>query len=183
MIRVWNLYLRIFHWSLVVSFSLAYLTEFDAYSLHNIAGYVVCLLLLYRIIVGIFGHGHVRFTDFVKSPRTIFNYIGAIFQNNAKRYIGHNPAGGAMVVALLITLLLVCISGLILYGLEGNAGPLAFLYGHFPGYVDDWVEDIHNYLSNFAALLIAFHLGGVLWSSFAHKENLIKAMITGEKRS
>lgn len=168
---------------MVVSFSVAYLTELDAYSLHNIAGYIVCLLLSYRIFVGIFGQRHARFADFVKSPRTIFNYIGAIFRNDAKRRIGHNPAGGAMVVALLITLSLICISGLILYALEGNAGPLAFLYGHFPGYTDDWFEDIHNYLSDFAVLLIVFHLGGVLWSSFAHKENLIKAMLTGKKRN
>ncbi len=182
LIDVWDPLLRIFHWGLVTSFFVAYATEIDVLSLHNLAGYIVTILLIFRISWGFFGPRHARFSDFVKSPKIVLRYLRAILRGTAERFTGHNPAGGAMVVALLIILALVCISGLALLGLEGEAGPLAFLYGRFPGRVEDWAEEIHEFLSNVAAIMIVAHVAGVLWGCYFHRENLIKSMISGKKR-
>ena len=180
--NVWDPYLRIFHWALVISFFVAYLTEFDVLTLHYAAGYVVCGLLVFRVYWGLYGPQHAKFSDFIYSPKTVLMYLRALARRDAKRYRGHNPAGGAMVLAYLIMLALICISGLVLYGLEGEAGPFAFLYGMFPSRVDDWFEEIHTFLSNVVIVMIVLHVAGILWSCFLHRENLIKSMINGKKR-
>ncbi len=110
-------------------------------------------------------------------------YLSALVRRDAKRFKGHNPAGGAMVFAFLIMLALTCITGLVLYGLEGAAGPLAFLHGRFPSRVDDWFEEIHTLLSNAVTVMIVVHVIGVVWSCFLHRENLIISMINGKKRT
>lgn len=183
MIKVWDPLVRIFHWSLVTSFFVAYFTEFDVFELHTYVGYFVCGLLLFRVYWGFAGTRFARFTNFVEKPKEVFGYLRAIFDGDAKRYIGHNPAGGAMIVALLSVLVLTCISGLLLYGLEGNTGPLAFIYGSVPTEVDDWVEEIHTILSHLSVAMIAVHIMGVITSSLLHRENLANAMITGKKRA
>lgn len=183
LINVWDPYVRMFHWALVTSFFVAYLTEFDVLSLHNSAGYVVCILLLFRVYWGFFGPRYAKFSDFTYSPKAVLMYLSALVRRDAKRFKGHNPAGGAMVLAFLIMLALTCISGLVLYGLEGAAGPLAFLHGRFPSEVDDWFEEIHTLLSNAVTVMIVVHVIGVVWSCFLHRENLIKSMINGKKRT
>jgi len=202
-IKVWDILIRVFHWSLVIFFILAYLTgegEGSTEELHALAGYIIIGLLIFRIVWGFIGSKHARFSDFVYSPARIVDYLKSLFTSKPKHFLGHNPAGGAMIILMLISLALASWSGLKAYGAEGK-GPLASAemsmvslaqadgwfeeehkYGeHGGGHEDEFWEEVHEVFVNFTLLLIFLHLVGVLVSSVLHGENLVRAMITGRK--
>lgn len=184
-IRVWDPIVRIGHWTLVIAFFTAYLTEDDFLTQHVWAGYAVGIVICVRLLWGLIGSRHARFVDFVRSPAETLRYVADLAANRAKRYIGHNPAGGAMVVALLLSISGTVFSGLVVYAVEEAAGPLA---GWVAGYnasenaSEEFWEEVHEILANFTLLLVGLHIAGVLFSSYAHRENLIRGMITGRKR-
>jgi len=175
---VWDPLLRVFHWTLAFFFFLAYLFESDKLGMHSHAGYTVTLLILFRLVWGVIGPRHALFSDFLAPPGKVYTYLKLLFYRTAKRHIGHNPAGAAMILLLLFTLLITAFTGMCLFAMEGS-GPLANTFvSSWPGHV---VEDIHEFFSNFTLVLIIVHVVGVLLTGLVHKENLIKAMITGEK--
>jgi cytochrome b len=182
LIKVWDLPLRIFHWLLVVSFFTAYLSEDDFMTIHSYAGYTILALLSFRIFWGILGPEHARFTDFVYKPATTIQYTKQVFLKKAKRYLGHNPAGAAMVFMLLTSLLVTTLSGVATYATEEGLGPLVSLMNASPNYIFDAVEDIHEFFANFTLALVFIHVAGVIASSILHKENLIHSMFTGYKK-
>ncbi|TVO78408.1 cytochrome b/b6 domain-containing protein [Sedimenticola selenatireducens] len=181
-IKVWDLPVRVFHWSLAACFIIAYITEDDFISLHSYAGYTILGLILFRLIWGFVGTRHARFSDFIQPPQNVFSYLKRVLTFTAERYVGHNPAGGAMVFALLLSLILTTLSGMATYGVEQSAGPLAGLMNGLPVYVGKAAEEVHEFLANFTMLLVLFHLAGVLAASFQHSENLIRSMFTGRKQ-
>lgn len=126
-VKVWDWLVRIGHWTLVLAFFTAYLTEDDFLTLHAWAGYVVGIYLCLRILWGFIGSQHARFRDFVYSPTKIIGYLRTLAAGKPQHYIGHNPAGGAMVLALLTSLIITTYTGLKLYAVEKNKGPLAFI--------------------------------------------------------
>lgn len=167
-VRVWDPFLRAFHWSLVAAFVVAFATHEDGFSLiHLIAGYVIAGLVAFRIVWGFVGSGPARFTDFVRGPRPTFRYLRGLATGTATRSIGHNPAGGAMAVAMLFLLTVCCVSGW-----------LMTTRGY---YADETLERIHDLSVDILLICILIHLIGVIVSSVAHRENLVKAMITGRK--
>lgn len=178
MIKVWDPVVRIFHWTLVFFFFIAYLTDDDWMTVHSYAGYIVGVIVSLRLIWGIIGTRHARFSDFVTTPGKTMDYIKQLLRGNAKRYIGHNPAGAAMIVLLLISISLTVISGMALFATEG-LGPLAETF--FAGWSKDLLEEVHELISNFTLFLVFAHVAGVLLSSLLHRENLVKSMITGLK--
>ena len=180
-IRIWDLPLRIFHWTLVSSFLIAYVTEDDFMTVHAYAGYTIIGLVSFRLIWGVIGTKHARFTDFVCRPTTVIAYLKDVISNKAKRYLGHNPAGGAMAIALLISLLLTTITGLATYATEEGLGPLVSLMDTTPDFIFDATEDVHEFFANFTLVLITLHIVGVVVTGLSHKENLVRAMITGYK--
>jgi len=199
-IKVWDPLVRIFHWSLVVAFTVAYITEDELLDIHVWAGYVVAGLLLFRVIWGFIGTKHARFSGFVFSPTTVIAYLKDMIVLRAKRYIGHNPAGGAMVIALLISLTATTLSGMQVYAVEKGAGPFAGVEGislistaqadddddeheSEAGEGGEFWEEIHEFFANLTLLLVALHTAGVLISSLAHGENLPRSMVTGRKRA
>lgn len=182
-VKVWDPLVRLFHWTLVGAFTTAYLTEDELMDVHIIAGYVVLGLLAVRLVWGVVGPRHARFSDFVYSPRTVLTYFKDVLQRNALRHIGHNPAGGAMIIALLLCLVVSSVSGLALYGADQWQGPLASLLKNTSEFWIDALEEIHEFFANLTLLLVVFHVGGVIWESLLHKENLVLAMINGRKRA
>lgn len=181
-IKVWDPLVRGFHWILVAAFFTAYLTDDDLLSVHVWAGYIIIGLLLLRIMWGFVGTAHARFSDFVYSPAVIGAYLKEALRFKAPRYLGHNPAGGMMVVILLIMSTLISASGLVLYAVDEHAGPLASLLGNVDKSWEDILEEVHEFLANFTLFLVIIHIGGVLFESFVHRENLVRAMITGLKK-
>ena len=126
-IRVWDPAVRLFHWSLVAAFAAAYLSGDEWMSLHVNAGYLIGALLVFRILWGYVGPRHARFRDFVRPPAEVVAYLRQAARLSAPRHLGHNPAGGAMILALLVSLALTVLSGIALYGTTDFAGPLAGL--------------------------------------------------------
>ncbi|WP_445503843.1 cytochrome b/b6 domain-containing protein [Microvirga sp. G4-2] len=167
-VRVWGPFVRIFHWSLVGLFALAFVTGDEVEWLHIRIGYAVAALVALRIVWGFVGSAHARFSDFVHSPRATMAYLLQAAQWKAPRYLGHNPAGGAMVVALLLMIAGIASTG------------FAMTTDAFWG--SEWVEDLHEVLVYTTLGLIVLHVAGVVFSSLEHGENLVKAMITGRKR-
>jgi cytochrome b len=128
------------------------------------------------------GTTHARFSNFIFPPRVVFTYLKDLVTFKAKRYIGHGPAGGSMVILLLISLLITTLTGLTVYGGKEYAGPLA---GIMAGADNIWVgvaKETHEFFAGFTIILICLHVAGILFSSFVHRENLIRAMFTGYKR-
>ncbi len=188
-VYVWDRFVRSFHWSLVTAFFIAYLTEEDVMELHAWAGYVVGALVLARIVWGFVGPERARFTDFVTSPVTATRYVVDLLLLRSKRHLGHSPGGGAMVVILLICLAITVGLGLMLYGAEWHAGPLASFYGPAPvgggethNAFTRQIGGLHEFFANFTFALVCIHVSAVVFASFAHHENLVRSMITGFKR-
>ncbi len=183
MIRVWDPLVRIFHWSLVASFFVAYLTEDDWMTVHVWAGYLIGGLVAIRILWGFVGPRYARFSDFVRPPGEAIAYLKDELAGRARRYLGHNPVGGAMVVALLLSLSLTISSGLIVYGAGECSGPLANTLCGSGGWLAEAGEETHEFFANFTLFLVVLHVAGVVLTSLLHQENLVRSMIDGRKRS
>ena len=180
-IKVWDILVRVFHWGLVSAFVIAYVTEEDFLTAHTYAGYAIMALLLVRLVWGFVGTRYARFSDFVYPPKKVKAYLKDIIQFRARRYIGHNPAGGAMIVLLMVSLLLTTITGLAVYAAGDNAGPLAMWLGYAGETWAEVFEETHEFFANFTVLLVVIHVAGVLFESLLHHENLIAAMFNGNK--
>lgn len=200
-VPVWDILVRIFHWSLVLAFLTAYLTGDEYENIHAYAGYIVTGLIIFRVVWGFIGTRHARFRNFVTKPSAVFGHLKQMLAGQPDHYLGHNPAAGAMVVALLLTLSLTVFSGLKTYGAQGY-GPLANSpeiglvslaiaddenddeeseHDDHDNESEEYWEEIHEVSVNLTLLLIVLHVGGVLVSSHLERQNLTRAMITGNK--
>ena len=168
-VRIWDPLVRIFHWSLVISFATAWLTGDDLENLHHWAGYAAAALIGFRVVWGLTGPGHARFSGFVRGPGTVLGYLRDMAGKREKRYLGHNPAGGAMVVALIVTMAALSLTG--------------WMYTTDAFWGVNWVEESHEILANIMLGLVLVHIGGVALASLRHRENLVRAMFSGEKRA
>lgn len=213
MIKVWDPFIRIAHWVLVAAFAIAYATEDDFLTLHVWAGYVVGGVVALRFLWGLIGPRHARFSDFVYGPRQVLDYLSELFRFRGRRYLGHSPAGGAMVLALILSLAATVGTGLALYAVRESKGPFAGYLGKTTAPVTGTLlergdaaprietksedrdarrkkpkkgkvwKEFHEFFANLTLVLAIFHIAGVLLASFVHRENLIRAMITGLKRA
>ncbi len=179
-IKVWDPLIRIFHWSLVLTFFIAFLTEDDWMDLHVQAGYAISLLIAFRLVWGIIGTRQSRFLTFIKPPSEVLSYARQMLSLRVPHYLGHNPLAAVMVIALLCSLMLVAFTGMVIIAGE-NQGPLAGTFLAYWG--GEWMEEIHEFFANFTLLLVIAHVSGVLVSSLLEGENLVKAMITGRKKN
>ncbi|MCW9012307.1 MAG: cytochrome b/b6 domain-containing protein [Gammaproteobacteria bacterium] len=180
-IKVWDPLVRFFHWSLVSAFIIAYVTEENLLVVHSWAGYLILGLISIRFIWGFIGTRYARFSNFVYSPKNIIQFLKDTFLLRAKRYIGHNPAGGAMVILLMASLLITTTSGILLLGAEEQAGPVAHWFTQAGGFWAKALEELHEFFANFTLLLVFTHVIGVIVESMIHKENLVSAMLSGFK--
>ncbi len=200
-IKVWDILIRIFHWSLVISFAVAYISSEEENPVHIYSGYTVLGLIVFRVIWGFVGSKYAKFSDFIRSPKVVYSYVQQNIAGNPQHYIGHNPVGGWMVLAMIIVLFVVTLSGLKVYAIEEGKGLLAVSTVNLSPVPlaiaeeedddddkkntneadEEFWEEIHEVSSNLMLLMIVLHIIGVVVSSRKHKENLVKAMLTGYK--
>ena len=179
-VYVWDPFVRLFHWTLVIAFTIAYLlTDEEVLKIHVWSGYVVGALVVARVIWGFVGPEHARFTDFVYVPGASLRYVRDLILFKAERHLGHSPGGGAMVVTLLVFLAATVITGLVVYGGDQQAGPLA---GMFTKEFGESFEGVHELIANITLALVLAHISAVILASFVFRENLPRAMFTGYKR-
>jgi cytochrome b len=187
-IAVWDPYVRIGHWLAAAAFLVSYASGGEPRWLHTLTGYTLILYVVLRLIWGFAGPEHARFSGFVRSPGRATRYLFDLLRGRAQRHVGHSPAGGAMIVLLLVALMATTSAGLMLYALHDGAGPLAGIVaselpaaGAESPRLEFW-EETHEVLANIALLLVLLHTAGVITASIVHRENLVRAMITGRKR-
>ena len=198
---VWDPLVRFGHWALVAAFAVAYLSAEEEAGgpglLHVWGGYVVGAIVVLRVVWGFVGPRHARFRDFVRSPIVALAYFRDLLYGRARRYVGHSPAGGAIVIALLVCLAATVATGLVAYGEEGK-GPLAVVMTNTNANGNEaehrafaktggeksesTIGELHGVLANITVALVVAHIFGVVVASVVHKENLVLAMITGSKR-
>lgn len=167
-VKVWDVLMRVGHWSLVLSVILAWLTRHGGGKWHEWIGYASLAIVAVRVVWGRIGSRHARFHDFVRSPTVTWQYARQMLSSREPRYLGHNPLGGWMIVALLLNVTLVGVSG--------------WLYTTDRFWGVEWVEELHSTLADLLLVLAAVHVAGALYASFRHRENLVAAMLHGRKR-
>jgi len=182
-VKVWDLFVRIFHWSLVASFTASYLAvEYGYDEIHEWLGYFIALLVVARIIWGFIGSKYARFTSFIfPIPEYIENFKAIMSNRHEKHYMGHNPLGGSMVFALLAGLFTLVFTGLVLLGWSEYTGPVWAMGIPVSESFGDLVKFIHYELPELMLVLIAAHIAGVVLATKQHKENLVRSMFTGYK--
>jgi cytochrome b len=181
-VRVWDRFLRFFHWTLVLCFATAFISgEAKASTLHVLVGYVLCVLLAARVYWGFKGSEYARFRAFIFPINEAFEYLRSMLKGNPKHYYGHNPAGALMVFTMFGLLAMIFVSGLLSLGTIDFEGPLVFLANRVSDEASYLFRNLHHILPPVALGLVVLHLLGVLVGSIQHKENLVRAMLTGKK--
>jgi len=197
-LRVWDPLVRVFHWGLVAAFATAWLTADELQPVHEIAGYTVAGLVALRLIWGFAGSRYARFSQFIKGPAATLAYLGDMMRGKERRYLGHNPAGAAMIVALLVTLSATAFTGWLIEEPERVAMLPDLPQIVAPARADDDddgaragaraeadgpLKEAHEVLANLLLLLVVLHIAGVAVESYRQRENLALAMVTGDKRA
>jgi cytochrome b len=167
-VKVWDLPVRLLHWTLVGAVACATLGLWMFVGLHQPAGWVALAAVLLRLGWGVLGGTYARFPQFVCTPRLTWAYAAAVLRGQAPRYVGHNPLGGWMVLALMA-----CVAGLALTG---------WLYTTDAFFGDETVEHLHLALAWSLLGLVLLHVAGVIHTGRHQRENLVRAMFNGEKR-
>ena len=166
---VWDPVVRIAHWSLAASIASAWFTRTGGGVWHERLGYAALGLLLLRLVWGCVGPAYARFASFLRSPAATARYAASVMQRTDVRYLGHNPLGGWMIVALMLATAVAAITG--------------WLYTTDAYWGDAWMERIHETAAVALLLLVALHVAGVVFTSIRQRENLVLAMIIGRKRA
>lgn len=168
-VGVWDPFIRVFHWSLVALVVVALATGDEVEWLHLWAGYAIAALMALRVLWGFVGARHARFSDFVRPPSVVFRFIRDALRLKAGRHLGHNPAGGAMIIVMLALIAFISTTGYLLttdaYWGSGS------------------LKDVHEASAYTLVGLVFVHVAGVVLASVEHGENLVRAMVTGRKRA
>ncbi len=168
-IAVWDRPVRLLHWLLAAAVLVAWLTTLVAVGAHQPVGWVALAAVVLRLVWGATGSRYARFAQFVRAPRATFAYLRDLLRRREARYIGHNPLGGWMVLVLMLV-----VAGL---ALTGWLYTTDWLWG------DELVEQLHRALAWGLLGLVALHVAGVAYTSWRHRENLVRAMLTGRKKA
>lgn len=166
--RIWDPFVRVFHWSLVAGFIINALLTDDESKLHEWLGYAVVALVLLRILWGLVGTHSARFASFWPTGAKMIEQISDVANRRKRAHLGHTPLGAVMILNLLATMLAIGTTG---YMMTTNA---------FWGV--DWVEDAHEALVNWAWVSVVLHVAAVFWESWRTGINLPRAMVTGRKQ-
>ena len=168
-VKVWDILVRLFHWSFAACFAGAWLTaESERWrDVHVFLGYAMLGLVAFRLLWGLVGPRHARFSSFVRGPAAVARYLRSLVHGRPEHHLGHNPAGAVAIVMLLALALLAGASGWAVYNDLGG----------------DWLEESHEFLAGAMLAVVGVHLAGVAVASWLHRENLVAAMLTGRKKA
>jgi cytochrome b len=164
---VWDLPVRLLHWALVATLAAAWYSSDITGPAHEWIGYAAGAVVALRLAWGFAGNRYARFTHFLRTPRSTLHYLRQATGGQAPRHLGHNPLGGWMIVLLLTCVALLVATG---WALTTDA-----LWGYA------WPIRVHAAVAWALLALVVCHVGGVLWTSWQHRENLVAAMFTGRK--
>jgi cytochrome b len=166
-ILVWDVPTRVFHWLLVASFAGAFITsESERYrDIHVLLGYTLLGLIVFRLVWGFVGTRYAQFRSFLFKPVEIARYVASMLKAKPAHYVGHNPAGSLAVFMLLALGIITGVTGVMAFQDIGG----------------DALEEFHELASDAMLAVVVLHVTGVLVSSVMHRENLVRAMITGYK--
>ena len=179
-ILVWDVPTRVFHWLLVSSVLLAWITAEQSgvgFMLHKLAGYAIGAALIFRVTWGFIGSPHSRFADFVRPWSEVAAHVRILLRLRPPHNIGHNPVGGWMIVALLAVLTVIVATGLFAAS-RRFAGPLADM---IPLTVARSIAGLHEATFNVLLVLVTIHILGVVVDMALNRENLVGAMWSGRK--
>ncbi|MEA2776486.1 MAG: hypothetical protein QOF90_1892 [Acetobacteraceae bacterium] len=177
--KVWDLPVRLFHWSIVVLILAAWLSqEFDRMNLHMWIGYTILTLVLFRVVWGIIGSDTARFRRFLRSPVAAFRHLAHIRRREPDLEIGHNAAGGWMVLVMLALLGVQAGTGLFSNDDANTEGPLMHLVGKGRS---DWLSHIHSLNFTFIEIVIVLHVLAIVTYAVLKRQNLVRPMLTGTK--
>jgi cytochrome b len=167
-IMVWDMPVRVFHWLLVICFAGAWLSsESERLAMiHYAFGYTACLLVLIRLIWGVIGTRYARFNQFLKSPKAVLGHFMAMLRGHPHHDVGHNPAGGLVMFALMLLILLI--------GLTGYLSVKEFL--------GDFASEAHEAVASLVLGLVIIHVIAAIGMSLLERQNLVRSMVTGKKR-
>src|SRR5262249_14028242 len=181
-VKVWDAPVRLFHWLLVLLFAFMFFSGKSGsewLEWHVRCGYAILALLLFRILWGLFGSTHARFSSFLAGPKACVECLRHLAKRRPSPYAGHNPLGGWMVLLLLLGLLFPAGTGLFANDDVLFEGPLASLVSSG---MSDRLAGWHAWNFNLLLILTGLHVVAVLYHAGFMKENLIGAMFTGVKR-
>jgi len=180
LVRIWDLPTRLFHWLFAAACATAWLSgdEPRYTDLHLYAGYLALGLVLFRLLWGVWGGRYARFAQFVRGPMAVREHLGRLFDPARHHPPGHNPAGAWAILAMLGTVMLLGLSGLVVLGGEEGFGPLAGMFSIAQGIA---VHRWHDWLAWALLAVVVLHLAGVALESLLQGENLPRTMITGLK--
>ena len=178
-IKVWDLPVRLFHWSIVVLIGAAWLTqELNKMDLHVRVGYAILTLLLFRIVWGFIGSDTARFVRFLKSPAAALRHLSHIRRREVDREIGHNAAGGWMVLVMLALIGVQAGTGLFANDDANTEGPLM----HFVSKDEsNWLSKIHSLNFDLIEIVIALHVLAIVAYAVLKRQDLVRPMVTGTK--
>lgn len=181
-VAVWDRFVRAFHWLLVAALAVALVTSvllpptwIDA---HVVAGAAAAALVAARIVWGFLGPPAARFSGFVRRPKAVLHHLHQLRAGSARRHLGHNPLGGAMILALFAAVLAVSATGTVALGGVLKSGPLAFATSFAVG---ESARTVHTVIAYGLLVLIAAHVAGAIFESVRTRENLVRSMVDGRK--
>lgn len=168
-IAVWDPFVRLFHWTIVVCCCLNLFVLEEGETAHRFVGYVVAVMLGLRLLWGLVGSRHARFASFFPTPSRLVPYLRDLRRGREPRHVGHNPAGAVMMLLLMLLLAGLCVTGWMM-GLDAFWG-------------EEWLQEVHGALANSVLVLALVHASAAIVESWRHRENLVLSMVTGRKRA
>jgi cytochrome b len=166
-IPVWDRFIRLFHWTLVSCVVIDYTVLDDGDDLHQWLGYLAAALVVIRVVWGFIGTPHARFSDFFPTPTRIRQHVKGMLSGSTERHDGHNPLGALMILALMIQVLAVCLTGW-MQSLDAFWG-------------EEWLQELHEHAANLLIALASLHALAAIVMGRLERTHLIRAMFTGVK--
>lgn len=179
LVHVWDLPTRLFHWLLVILMICSVVSVKTGNMIwHERFGVAILILIGFRLLWGIFGGRHARFTSFIKGPSETLEYFRGMVSGTGRSYLGHNPLGALSVIALILSVGTQAVTGLFADDEIATQGPLV---NKVTGATSTLMTRIHHYNEYVMYGLVALHIGAILFYAFGKREDLVRPMVTGSR--